>query len=266
MASIGQTLKAARESKHMEIQDVVAATLMQPHVVSAIENDDFASMPAPVYARGFIRLYAESMGLDPAPFIEAYNNRGKAPFAPPKTKLKEQAPATKPMPAERSAQQKPPAPPAPPPRAPDPKPAPEPRRQERIRQPIRFRMPKLPSLPKPGIYAGAAARRLGALISRVKTSFAGARMPRLDIARMTAPLRAGAGTIGRHIGRISLPSISISADAAVILLRSTLAIVFLAAAVSGILWFTEHSKPRVFDSRLMQEPPEPYVEFQPVKQ
>ena len=37
-----------------------------------MEADNFSVMPAPTYAKGFIRLYAEYLGLDPAPLVQEY--------------------------------------------------------------------------------------------------------------------------------------------------------------------------------------------------
>ncbi len=272
MDSIGQTLKAARESKNMELQDVTAATLMQPHVISAIENDDFAAMPAPVYARGFIRLYAESMGLDPAPFINAYNNRSRPVASPPKrTSAREQPSTPDARPPAHTAPQKPPLskPPAPQPPAPRPlagEPVQEPRPVDKRPRPIRFRMPRLPEFPRFGFSLGAAKRRLSASIARIKKAFLRVRMPRIDAAGIISPLRSGAKAIIRIIGRISLPCPSISSETAVLLFRSALAILFLLLAVAGMLWYSDSRRPRIFHSRLIQEPPEPYVEFRPVKQ
>ncbi|MBI2441708.1 MAG: helix-turn-helix domain-containing protein [Lentisphaerae bacterium] len=64
MESIGQQLKAARERRQMTIADISAATKMLPSVVAALEADNFGALVAPIYARGFIKLYAECVGLD----------------------------------------------------------------------------------------------------------------------------------------------------------------------------------------------------------
>ena len=65
MERIGPILKAARERRQMTIAQVVAATKMKPLFITALENDEFHVLFAPVYARGFIRLYAECVGLNP---------------------------------------------------------------------------------------------------------------------------------------------------------------------------------------------------------
>lgn len=61
--TIGQQLKHAREAKNLSIEKVVLATRIRAYQIEAIEADDFESMPSPVQARAFLRLYAEFLGL-----------------------------------------------------------------------------------------------------------------------------------------------------------------------------------------------------------
>ncbi|MFH1477764.1 MAG: helix-turn-helix domain-containing protein [Verrucomicrobiota bacterium] len=73
MESIGQILKAARESRQISVADVSVATKMTSTYVKAIEADDFGALVAPVYARGFIKLYADFVGLDPMPLLRQFD-------------------------------------------------------------------------------------------------------------------------------------------------------------------------------------------------
>lgn len=73
MESIGQILKAARERRQISVADVVAATKMTSVFVKAIEADDFGALVAPIYARGFIKLYAVCVGLDPMPLLKKFD-------------------------------------------------------------------------------------------------------------------------------------------------------------------------------------------------
>jgi len=72
MATIGQQLKAAREARGVSEHDAGAATKILTKMIIAMEADDFSVMAAPTYAKGFIRLYATYLGLNPAPLIEEY--------------------------------------------------------------------------------------------------------------------------------------------------------------------------------------------------
>lgn len=79
--SIGSELHAARERKGLSMADIATATHTKVPVIEAIERDDFSSFAAPVYGKGFIRLYAQKVGLDPQPLLEQYGARttGKRP-------------------------------------------------------------------------------------------------------------------------------------------------------------------------------------------
>jgi hypothetical protein len=81
MATLGQQLKAAREAKGVSAHDAGAATNILTKMIVALETDDFSGMAAPTYAKGFIRLYAGYLGLDPVPLVEEYTMR-HAPPAP----------------------------------------------------------------------------------------------------------------------------------------------------------------------------------------
>lgn len=72
MATLGQQLKAAREAKGVSEQDAGIATKILTKTIVAMEADNFSVMAAPTYAKGFIRLYAEYLGLDPEPLVDEY--------------------------------------------------------------------------------------------------------------------------------------------------------------------------------------------------
>jgi cytoskeletal protein RodZ len=72
MATLGQRLKEAREKKQATASQAAAATRMKIQTLEALENDDFSRIAAPMYAKGFLKLYAEYLGLDAAPLIREY--------------------------------------------------------------------------------------------------------------------------------------------------------------------------------------------------
>lgn len=72
MATLGEHLKAARKAKGVTESEAGAATRILRRIITAMENDDFSEMPAPTYAKGFIRLYADYLGLDPEPLVQEY--------------------------------------------------------------------------------------------------------------------------------------------------------------------------------------------------
>ena len=80
--TLGETLRMAREHLKMSQADVAEATRMKVHIVDAIENNDFSRISVPLYGKGFIKLYAECVGLDPAPLIQDYLTRYARPVRP----------------------------------------------------------------------------------------------------------------------------------------------------------------------------------------
>ena len=72
MATLGTTLRAARQAKNVTASQAAAATRIKMQTIEMLENDDFSHMAAPIYGKGFIRLYAEYLGLDPVPLVEEY--------------------------------------------------------------------------------------------------------------------------------------------------------------------------------------------------
>lgn len=72
MATLGQQLKAAREARGVSEQEAGAATKILTKTIVALEADDFSGIAAPTYAKGFIRLYAGYLGLNPEPLVEEY--------------------------------------------------------------------------------------------------------------------------------------------------------------------------------------------------
>jgi cytoskeleton protein RodZ len=61
--TIGQQLKRVREANNLTIQEVVQATRIRANHIEAFEADDFEALPSPIQARGFLRLYAEFLGV-----------------------------------------------------------------------------------------------------------------------------------------------------------------------------------------------------------
>ncbi len=75
MQTVGQILREAREKKGLTVAQAVDGTRSKSQVIHALEQDDFSRFPAPIYTRGFIKLYAEFLGLDPAELIALYQAR-----------------------------------------------------------------------------------------------------------------------------------------------------------------------------------------------
>lgn len=70
--AIGSILKEARIKKQLSESQVAELTRMKVQLVQDLENDDFHRIAATIYGKGFIKLYAECVGLDPKPLINDY--------------------------------------------------------------------------------------------------------------------------------------------------------------------------------------------------
>ena len=60
----GQALAAKRGERGLSIDQVSASTRIRPDYLRALEADDYESLAAPVYTRGYLRTYAAFLGLD----------------------------------------------------------------------------------------------------------------------------------------------------------------------------------------------------------
>ncbi len=72
MDSIGDYLKQAREEKGFSLKHVASQTRIQEHHLQALETEDFANLPAKVFAKGFVRSYAKILGLNEEEAIQCF--------------------------------------------------------------------------------------------------------------------------------------------------------------------------------------------------
>ncbi|SHE81088.1 protein RodZ, contains Xre-like HTH and DUF4115 domains [Caldanaerobius fijiensis DSM 17918] len=64
LREIGEILKTKRLEKNISISDVQEFTKIKSYYIKAIEDGEEDKLPDPVYIRGFIRSYAEMLGLN----------------------------------------------------------------------------------------------------------------------------------------------------------------------------------------------------------
>jgi cytoskeletal protein RodZ len=70
---IGPELKVARERLRLTVDQLSARSRIRPHVIEAIEIDDFAPCGGDFYARGHLRTLARVLGVDVAPLLATYD-------------------------------------------------------------------------------------------------------------------------------------------------------------------------------------------------
>ncbi len=77
----GSILKQKREELGLDIKEISALLKIKLEYLSAIEDDLFERLPAPVYTIGYIRSYSKYLKVDPADIISLYSKQ----MPPPKT-------------------------------------------------------------------------------------------------------------------------------------------------------------------------------------
>jgi cytoskeletal protein RodZ len=95
MFDIGASLREARARRGFSLDDVTSGLRIRERYVTALEEERWELMPAEAYTKGFLRMYAEFLGLDGTLYIDEYNERFAArddepfvrePLAPEKTR------------------------------------------------------------------------------------------------------------------------------------------------------------------------------------
>ena len=67
-------LKKVRENSGLTLKEVFEQTRVSVFNLEAIENGNFHLIPTPLYARNFIKTYADAVGVDSKPILQRYEN------------------------------------------------------------------------------------------------------------------------------------------------------------------------------------------------
>ncbi|MBX5464729.1 MAG: helix-turn-helix domain-containing protein, partial [Clostridia bacterium] len=70
METVGSILRQRREALGLSLEEVQNRTKIRIRYLDALERGDYALLPGEVYARGFLRAYAEVLEIDPQPLLE----------------------------------------------------------------------------------------------------------------------------------------------------------------------------------------------------
>ncbi len=62
--TVGEMLRTAREERKLTVEQVNRETRISIHAIRSLEQDDFGAFPSETYLKGFLRSYAEFLGLD----------------------------------------------------------------------------------------------------------------------------------------------------------------------------------------------------------
>ena len=75
MFEIGNSLREARLRQHLDFPEIEQATKIRGKYLRALEDEQFEVLPAQTYVKGFLRSYAEYLGLDGQLYVDEYNSR-----------------------------------------------------------------------------------------------------------------------------------------------------------------------------------------------
>ena len=70
--TLGSLLRTSREDRHIDLDAVVKETKVRRHYLEALENEEWEKLPSQVFVRGFVRSYAEFLGLDKEMVLDHY--------------------------------------------------------------------------------------------------------------------------------------------------------------------------------------------------
>jgi len=73
MESIGQYLKREREVRQVSLEELAQTTRIPMKMLRHIEADRFDELPGEVFARGFLKSYARTIGADAAHVVAQYD-------------------------------------------------------------------------------------------------------------------------------------------------------------------------------------------------
>ncbi len=79
MSEIGPTLRQARMREGWDITEVEERTKIRAKYLRALENEEWSLLPGPTFTKGFLRTYAEALGLDWRLLVDEYKREWEAP-------------------------------------------------------------------------------------------------------------------------------------------------------------------------------------------
>lgn len=79
----GAMLRRAREDLRLAPENVASILRLSARQILQLEEDDYASLPGPTYVRGYLRSYAQLLGLSPDRVVDVYQQYCRQLAPPP---------------------------------------------------------------------------------------------------------------------------------------------------------------------------------------
>jgi cytoskeletal protein RodZ len=84
MSSLGTYLRDLRARRGASLEEVARHSRVAPRYLASLEADQFDELPAPVFARGFVRAYCQALGHAPDEALRLWDSRPGVPPPPPR--------------------------------------------------------------------------------------------------------------------------------------------------------------------------------------
>ena len=72
---IGNSLREARVRQALDFPEIEQATKIRGKYLRALEDENFEQLPGQTYVKGFLRTYADYLGLEGQLYVDEYNSR-----------------------------------------------------------------------------------------------------------------------------------------------------------------------------------------------
>jgi len=95
MSSLGIRLREIRLAKGVSLDDIARSTRVGRRYLEAIETDSWGELPAPVFVKGFIRAYCESLDASPDEALGLYREASGEPVKPERVQSAVHAPPSR---------------------------------------------------------------------------------------------------------------------------------------------------------------------------
>jgi cytoskeletal protein RodZ len=79
MPTVGRTLALERIRQGLDLEEIAEYTKIAVRTLKHIEQDEFESLPGVIFARNFVRQYAECLRMDPVAMVEQFNREQQMP-------------------------------------------------------------------------------------------------------------------------------------------------------------------------------------------
>ncbi len=89
--TFGTWLRRQREIREIPLREIAEVTKISVRYLEALEQDRFDVLPAPVFAKGFLREYSRYVGIDPDEVVNSYLIAQRAPAEEPEAQVQSRA-------------------------------------------------------------------------------------------------------------------------------------------------------------------------------